>query len=78
MDKLRFKQLKAFVQLDNQISHDMPQLYFNLADLRWLFEKVERAEYLEKILRMIAENMNEKEFSELIKLASKALEDSTQ
>jgi hypothetical protein len=76
LDKLRFNQLKAFVELDFKGRHDLiPQSHFHLEDLKWLFEQAEKAEHFEQSLRTIAEDMNEKESSELIEIASKALKD---
>jgi hypothetical protein len=76
LDKLRFSQLKAFVELDYKGRHDfIPQSHFHLEDLKWLFEQAEKAEHFERSLRTIAEDMKEKESIELIEMASKALKD---
>ncbi|MEH7255775.1 hypothetical protein V7111_27075 [Neobacillus niacini] len=76
MDKLRFNQLKAFVELDYKGRHDLiPQFHFHVEDLKWFIEKAEKAKYFERSLRTIAEAMNEKKSSELIEMASKALKE---
>lgn len=74
MDRLRYNQLKAFVQLDYKGRHDdIPQFHFHREDLKWLFEMAEKAESYERSLRTIAQDMNGKESTELIEIASKAL-----
>ncbi|TDL60828.1 hypothetical protein E2R56_30440 [Rhodococcus qingshengii] len=74
MDRLRYNQLKAFVQLDYKGRHDdIPQFHFHREDLKWLFEMAEKAESYERSLRTIAQDMNGKESTELIAIASKAL-----
>ena len=76
LDKLRFHQLKTFVELEYKGRHDLiPQFHFQVNDLKWLIEKAEKAEYYERLLRTIAEDMNEKESGELIEFASKALKE---
>ncbi|WHX98002.1 hypothetical protein [Neobacillus sp. DY30] len=76
MDKLRFQQMKAFVELDYNGRHDhIPQFHFHTKDLKWLIEQAEKAAYYEQSLRAIAEDMSDKESSELIEAASKALRD---
>ncbi|NWQ42561.1 hypothetical protein MLOOGBEN_17820 [Bacillus sp. EB106-08-02-XG196] len=73
MDKLRYRQLKAFVELDYKGRHDdIPQFHFHREDLKWLFEMAEKAEIYERSLRTIAQD-NGKESNELIEMASKAL-----
>lgn len=66
--------MKAFVELDYKGRHDIiPQSHFHLEDLKWLFKQAEKAEYFERSLRTIAEDMNEKESRELMEIARKAL-----
>lgn len=73
MDKLRYRQLKAFVELDHRGRHDdIPQFHFQREDLKWLFEMAEKAAIYERSLRTIAQD-NGKESNELIEMASKAL-----
>lgn len=68
--------MKAFVELDYKGRHDIiPQNHFRLEDLKWLMEQAEKAKYFERSLRTIAEDMNEKETSELIEVARKVLRD---
>jgi hypothetical protein len=74
LDRLRFSQLKAFVELDSKGSHDIiPQFHFHLEDLKWFIEQAEKAEHFKRSLRTIAEDMNGKTSTELIGIASKAL-----
>ncbi|WHZ00453.1 hypothetical protein QNH48_15335 [Neobacillus sp. YX16] len=74
MDRIRYNQLKAFVQLDYKGRHDdIPQFHFHREDLKWLFEMAEKAESYERSLRTIAQDMNGKESTELIEFAGKAL-----
>lgn len=44
MDKERFEQLKAIVNL----GHHTPQMYFTVDDLKWLIEQGEKVEELQK------------------------------
>ncbi|MEH7111332.1 hypothetical protein V7124_03005 [Neobacillus niacini] len=74
MDRLRFSQLKTFVELEYKGRHDMiPQFHFDVKDLQWFIEQAEKAEYYERSLRTITEDMNEKVSREVIEFASKIL-----
>ena len=76
MDRLRFSQLKTFVELDYKGRHDIiPQFHFQTGELKWFIQQAEKAEHFERTLRTIAEGMNGKESSELVELASKALKE---
>jgi hypothetical protein len=74
LDKLRFNQLKTFVELDYKGRHDLiPQFHFQVEDLKWFIEQAEKAVHFERTLRTIAEDKYEKNSGELIEIASKAL-----
>jgi hypothetical protein len=74
LDRLRFSQLKTFVELDYKGRHDMiPQFHFDVKDLQWFIEQADKAEYFERSLRTIAEDMHGKESNEVIEFACKIL-----
>lgn len=76
LDKLRYRQLKTFVEMDDKGRHDsIPQFHFQTKELKWLMEQAEKAANYEQSLRTIAQDMHGKESSELIEIASKALRD---
>lgn len=76
MDRLRFSQLKTFVELEYKGRHDIiPQFHFHTGDLKWFIEQAERAEHFERTLRTIAEGMNGRDSCEFVEIASKALKD---
>jgi hypothetical protein len=65
--------LKAIVECD---VHDIfPQFHFHTEDLKWFIKQAEKAAHFERTLRSIVEDMNGKETSELIEMASMALKD---
>lgn len=51
----------------------IPQFHFDVKDLQWFIEQADKAEYFERSLRTIAEDMHGKESNELIEFASKIL-----